>query len=120
MGMFNSIFADLLCPTMNEISKNTEIQIKWQIYRVRSLTHYRIGDILEEIENKYNNTWIRTDFICNICSKRTKGLRKVGYIRTEDQRRHIIFVKIENGKICEILLESDFKKIGLKDFTDYL
>lgn len=118
--MFNSIYADLLCPTMNEISKNTEIQIKWQDYRDRALTHYRIGDVLEEIEDKYNNTWIRTDFICDVCSKHTKGLRGVEYIRTEDQRRHHIFVKIENGKICEILLEGDFSKIGVKDFVDYL
>jgi hypothetical protein len=29
MGMFNSIYADILCPVENRISKNTEIQIKW-------------------------------------------------------------------------------------------
>ncbi len=42
------------------------------------------------------------------------------YIRSEDQSRHVIFVKIEKSKICEILLEAEFNKIGVKDFVDYL
>ncbi len=120
MGMFNSIYADLLCPIKKELSKDTEIQIKWQDYRVRALTHYRIGDVLEEIEDEYDNTWIRTDFICNVCSKHTKGWKGMEYIKTDDQSRHKIFVKIEDGKICEILSEEDFSKIGVKDFVDYL
>lgn len=120
MGMFNSIYADLLCPIRGEISKHTEIQIKWQHRRVRALTHYRVGDILEEIDDKYNNTWIRTDYICRVCSKHTKGLRGMDYIKTEDQKRHIIFVRIENGKICRILSEGDFNEMGLTDYVDYL
>ncbi|ODS31809.1 MAG: hypothetical protein SCARUB_03057 [Candidatus Scalindua rubra] len=120
MGMFNSIYADLLCPTMKKLSKDTEIQIKWQDYRVRTLTHYRRGDVLEEIEDEYDNTWIRTGFICNVCSKHTKGWKGMEYIKNEDQSRHKIFVKIEDGKICEIFSEEDFSKIGVKDFVDYL
>lgn len=120
MGMFNSIYADLLCPIKKELSKNTEIQIKWQDYHVRALTPYRIGDVLEEIEDEYDNTWIRTDFICNVCSKHTKGWKGMEYIKTEDQSRHNIFVKIENGKICKILPEEDFSKIGVNNFVDYL
>ncbi|MGR3317656.1 MAG: hypothetical protein ACUZ8O_04180 [Candidatus Anammoxibacter sp.] len=42
------------------------------------------------------------------------------YIKTEDQSRHHIFVRIENSKICEILSEEDFCKTGVKDFIDYL
>lgn len=120
MGMFNSIYADLLCPTKKKFSKNTEIQIKWQDYQVRALTHYKIGDFLEEIEDEYNNTWIRTDFICDVCSKHTKGWKGMEYIKTEDQSRHNIFVKIENSKICEIISEEDFNKIGVNVFVDYL
>ena len=120
MGMFNSIYADILCPTKKELSKNTQIQIKWQDYRVRALTHYRMGDVLEEIEDEYNNTWIRTDFICDVCSKHTKGWKGMEYIKTEAQISHTIFVKIESGKICEILAEEDFYKIGVNNFVDYL
>ena len=42
------------------------------------------------------------------------------YIKTEDQTRHIIFIRIENSKIREILSEEEFEEIGVKDFVDYL
>ena len=120
MGLFNSIFADLYCSTKKGVSKNTEIQIKWQYPEVRGISSYRIGDVLEEIEDEYNNTWIRTDFICNVCSKFTKGRKGMEYIKTDDQSRHNIFVRIENSKIVEILSEEEFNKIGVKTFVDYL
>ena len=120
MGLFNSIFADLYCPTKRGVNKNTEIQIKWQYPKVRGINSYRVGDVLEEIEDEYNDTWIRTDFICNLCSKFTKGWKGIEYIKSEDQSRHNIFVRIENSKICEILSEEEFNKIGEKDFVDYL
>ena len=120
MGLFNSIFSDLYCPTKGGVSKDTEIQIKWQDQRVRGINSYRAGDVLEEIEDEYNNTWIRTDFICNVCSKFTIGWKGMKYIKSEDQIRHTVFVKIEKSKICEILSEEEFNKIGVKDFVDYL
>ena len=73
MGMFNSIYADVLCSVKNKINKNTEIQIKWQEYQARALTHYHLGDVFEDIEDEFNNTWIRTDYICDACSKHTQG-----------------------------------------------
>lgn len=36
MGMFNSIYADLLCPDKQEIGKDTEIQINMTIGSVRT------------------------------------------------------------------------------------
>ena len=56
MGLFNSICADLYCPTTGRISHNTEIQIKWQDPKVRGMNSYRVGDILEAIEDEYNDT----------------------------------------------------------------
>ncbi len=53
--MFHSIYADLLCFDKNEISKDTEIQIKWQKYEARTLAVYHLGDTLEDIEEEYNN-----------------------------------------------------------------
>ncbi len=50
----------------------------------------------------------------------TKGWKGIEYIKADDQSRHKIFVKIENGKICEILSEEDFSETGVKDFVDYL
>lgn len=120
MGLFNSIVADLYCPTKERTSESTEIQIKWQDQKIRGMYSYHIGDILEEIDNEYNDTWIRTDFICNICSKFTKGWKGTEYIKTEDQSRHVIFVRIENSKICEILSEKEFSEIEVKNFIDYL
>jgi hypothetical protein len=42
------------------------------------------------------------------------------YIRTEDQSRHIIFVRIEDSKVCELISEKEFSARGVKDFVDYL
>ncbi len=119
MGLFNSIFADLYCPKTGRMSMNTEIQIKWQDPRVRGASSYHVGDILEEVEDEYNNTWIRTDFICNVCSRFTRGWKGIEYIKSDDQSRHVIFVRLESGKICEILSEEDFYKIGVRTFVDY-
>jgi hypothetical protein len=118
MGMFNSIYADILCSVKKEICKNTEIQIKWQKYEARALTHYHLGDVLEDIEDEYNNVWIRTDYICEACSKHTKG-REWSYIKAEDQQRHFVFVNIKQGQIAEILTEEEALKAAVKDFVIY-
>jgi hypothetical protein len=74
MGMFNSIFADLVCPVTKATGKHVEIQIKWQHHHALCLTAYELGDALEKLDEMYNNTWIRTDYICPCCSKTTKGI----------------------------------------------
>ncbi len=119
MGMFNSIFADLRCPTKQEVGSAAEIQIKWQVPPARELAVYRLGDVLEDIEAEYDNTWIRTDYICNVCSKHTAGKNGITFIRTEDQQRHFVFVHIDQGKVCEILSEQEFEKTGVADFVHY-
>src|SRR5438045_2849885 len=118
MGMFNSIYADLLCPLKKKNGKNTEIQIKWQEYSARVLAHYRVGDILENIEKEYDNAWIRTDYICEVCSKHTQG-REWAYIKTEYQERHFVFVNVQKGQLKEILTEEEFLKRRIKDFVKY-
>ena len=119
MGMFNMIFADLMCPVKQEIAQNSEIQIKWQERQFRQIVVYHAGDTLEGIENEYDNTWVRTDYICNVCSKKTVGRNKMEYIKTMDQSRHPVFVRIEKGKICRIISEAEFNKTGASDFVDY-
>ncbi len=117
--MFNSIFTGLLCPVEKKVSKDTEIQIKWQTREARVLSVYHLGDVLDDIEHEYNNAWIRTDYICNVCSKYTAGRDGVRYIRTDDQRRHYVFVRIDDGKICKILTEEEFKELGVDQFVNY-
>lgn len=120
MGMFNSIYADLLCPDKNKISKNTEIQIKWQKYEARVLAVYHLGDTLEDIEEEYNNNWVRTDYICNVCSKHTTSRDGTTYIKTEDQKWHFVFIKIDKGRIANIVPENEFSKQGVNTYiTDY-
>jgi hypothetical protein len=118
MGMFNSIYADLLCPEQQEISRDTEIQIKWQHPRSRTLNVYHQGDILEDLEDEYNNTWIRTDYICHVCSRHTTGHHGIAYIKVEDQQRHHVFIRIENAMICEILTEEEFLQKGITTFVE--
>ena len=119
MGMFNSIFADLRCPAQQEVGTDTEIQIKWQAPQARVLAVYHLGDLLEDIEPEYDNAWIRTDYICRVCSKHTTGRNGIRYIKTDDQRRHPVFVRIDRGKICEIFTEEEFEKTGVTDFVEY-
>ena len=118
MGMFNSIYADLTCPAAGEMSKNTEIQIKWQDRGALTLAVYRRGDTLPDLLSEYDNTWVRTDYICRACSPKTIAHDKTGYIRTNDQQWHIVFVHIEDERIHQILTELEFGAMGVNDFLD--
>ena len=79
----------------------------------------RAGRKSEEIEEEYDNTWIRTDYICKVCSKYTRGYDGTPYIKATDQKQHPVFVQIENGRIRDILGEETFEKQGMKSFVDY-
>lgn len=120
MGMFNSIHADLVCPVKGEIGRDTEIQIKWQKPNVRLLTVYRLGDLLEDLEGEFNNHWIRTEYICEVCSKRTIGYGGKPFIDSDDAKWHRVFVKVKDGRIAEMLGEKEFKKLRITDFVDDL
>lgn len=84
-----------MCPKIKKISENTEIQIKWQGQEYRLLNIYHLGDTLEGLLAEYNNTWIRTDYICNVCSKHTLGCFGP-LIKVENQKRHYVFIRIKN------------------------
>ncbi len=113
MGMFNSILADLPCPTLGKTASG-EIQIKWQSPEKRASEGFRVGDKLDGILPEYNNAWVKTDFVCQLCSRQTQGVRGSSFIKVMDQQRHIVFVRIEDGTIVEILSDDDFqdKKIS--------
>ena len=116
--MFNSIYADILCPDRNMISENSEIQIKCQIREARILNHYHQGDYLEDLEDEFNNNWIRTDYICEACSKFTP-YKNGTFIKVEDQQRHLVFINVRQGRIEQILTAEEFQKIGVKKFVIY-
>lgn len=116
--MFNSIYIDLQCPAKKEISKNTEIQIKWQKREARVLDVYHVGDFLEDIEEEWNDNWIRTDYICKACSKQSR-YKDGFFIKVENQERHFVFVNIQQGWIKEILTENEFKRLGIDRFIEY-
>ena len=118
MGMFNSIYADILCPIKNTISKNTEMQIKWQKKEARILEHYHLGDYLEDLEEEFNNNWIRTEYICEACSKHTPYKEWI-FIKTEDQKWQFVFVNVQQGRIEQILTAEEFRKIDVKNFVIY-
>ena len=115
--MFNIIVADILCHKTGTLSKDTEIQIKWQDRDARVLDVYRTGDALPNLISKYNK-WVRTDYICNACSLKTTGYDGTPYIRTDDQRWHLAFVEIRSSRVCRILSESEFQELGVTNFTD--
>jgi hypothetical protein len=115
MGMFDIINAKLECLEKKEINER-EIQIKWRDFRL--LEHFKTGDKIEELWLQYNNTWIRANYLCDSCSKKTKG-KNFDYIKTEDQKWHYCFVKIENKKIASVLAEKEFLKLGIENYIRY-
>lgn len=120
MGMFNSILVDLRCPATQEVARDAEIQIKWQARAARALSVYHPGDVLVEIDAEYDNTWIRTDYVCPVCSRHRTGKEGFSYITTEDQQRHPVFVRIDQGRIGKVLTEDEFHKLGVADFVNDL
>jgi hypothetical protein len=66
MGLFNSIIVDLTCPVTDEVSKDNEIQIKWQSVDTRGLQTYRLGDTLDNgkcpVETN-ENSWNERRFL---------------------------------------------------------
>ena len=96
--------------------RHQEIQIKWREFR--SLEHFKIGSSIDEIWPEYDNNWVRADYVCNTCSKKTNG--EYGpFIKTDDQKRHYCFVKIENSRIKSVLNEKDFAKLGIEKYVIY-
>lgn len=116
--MFNTIVADLPCCETDAVSNDTQIQIKWQDRDARILDVYREGDLLQDLLSEYDNTWVRTDYICNACSPKTTGHGGTSFIRSDDQRRHITFVEIRGGQLRQVLSEFEFQELGVTDFKD--
>ena len=90
MGMFNSIIADLPCVQRNETASG-EIQIKWQLPEKRSGDAYYLGDTLDGIMPEYDNVWIKTDFVCEVCSARTKAHDGTSFIKVMDQQWGVLW-----------------------------
>lgn len=118
MGMFNSILADLACPVTRAVTPNAEIQIKWQEPVARALQVYHVGDLIEHLDPRYDNTWVKTDYVCGSCSRKTVCRDGLGFICAEDQRWHRVFVEVCGGRIGRILTESDFHALGDAAFVD--
>ncbi len=80
MGLFNSIIADLPCIHRNE-TESGEIQIKWQVPDKRTGDAFYLGDTLDGIMPEYDNVWIKKDFVCEVCSTRTKARNGTSFIK---------------------------------------
>lgn len=108
MGMFNTIYTDIRCPVTNKMSDKTGIQIKCQQSEARQLNVYHVNDSIEDLSEGFNNTWIKTDYICNACSTSSVKNDKLRHIKTEDQKRHFVFIRVEDSIIKEIMTEKEF------------
>ena len=119
MGMFNTIFAEIACPQgKGEKTTTQSIQIKWQVPEARCLDGYRIGDALPQLMPGFDDTWIKTDYICQSCSAKTVGKRGREYIRTMDQQWHVAFVEVRAGRLCRILSELEVADAEVADYQD--
>lgn len=120
MGMFNTIVAPLTCPLTGRLLPRIEIQIKWQDYGVLALATYAIGDRLDDLEPSYDQTWVKTDFICDACSQHQRGGEGRAYIPTQSQVWHPVYVEVGDAVIRRVLNEAEFAAIGVTDFVNDL
>jgi hypothetical protein len=119
MGMFNTIYADSTCVVTGSALLGAEIQIKWQEREYLCLATHKVGDTLEHLEPKFNNTWVKTEFICDACSQHKPGWRGEPYIPTAGQVWHAVYVEVREGRICQILNEKEFAATGVTEFVTY-
>lgn len=119
VGLFNSIIADLPCETKAIVARG-EIQIKWQTPEKRASDVYYPGEALVGLMQAYDNVWIKTDFVCEACSPRTKARDGTSFIKVMDQQRHVIFVHIEDGRIVEIISKKEFVDRNVENFPSDL
>lgn len=117
MGMFNTIYADLTCAFTGKTLPGTPIQIKWQDHKCLWLGVYKVGDMLERLEPGFDNTWVKTEFICDACSRHETGWQGKPYIPTAGQVWHPAYVEIRESRICRVLNETEFTAIGVKKFA---
>jgi hypothetical protein len=115
MGLFDMVNADLECPVKKKTGKE-QIQIKWS--EGRSLRSYKIGDVMD-LEKVHKDLWVKEEYVCNQCSKKTKG--KYGYfIKVENHRRHDCYIHLKNNVISEILLDKKFQAKAVDpDYFDF-
>ena len=119
MGMFNTIHADLACVVTGKALPRTEIQIKWQEHKYLDLGAYNVGDTLEGLQSEFDNTWIKTEFICDACSRHEIGWKGKPFIPTAGQVWHPVYIEMREGRICRILNEAEFAATGIKEFVTY-
>jgi hypothetical protein len=119
MGMFNSIHADVTCPVTGDLLPGSEIQIKWQEHDHLWLGVYKVDDSLEGLEPRFDNTWIKPEFICDACSRHETGWEGKPYIPTAGQVWHAVYVEIREGRIRQVLNAQQFAETGVTAFATY-
>lgn len=113
MSCFDDLIVRLKCPTTGQ-EKEEYLQLFIRKSCVDAKT-YRVGSEVEL--DKVNTVWFSTDYVCNQCSKKTKG-RSGEYIRTEDQSRHNCYINMQQNKILEVITEQEFKQRDIPNCPD--
>ena len=113
MSCFDDLIVELRCPnTQKTTEEHLQLFIRESCVDAQT---YKVGSIIPL--DKHNTLWFSTDYICNQCSKKTKG--KYGdYVRTEDQSRHNVFINMQDNKILEVLTQEEFDKRGIQQCPD--
>ena len=105
--MYDSILTDIKCCNTGKVNR-AEVQINWT--NETSLRVFNIGDTIPYLHKLYDNTWVKTDYLCHLCSKKVTTSSSDGSIfsgRTEHVR-HVCYVNVVNGKILEVLSEPEY------------
>ncbi len=102
MGMFDSLYATLRCPTSG-LEQEVEIQFK---FGEPCMQEYRIGGQLDI--GPYGNLWIPEDYLCGQCT--TYKEKEEGMLGRQIEKfvTHPVYIHLEQGKFLNVVTEADF------------
>jgi hypothetical protein len=116
-SMFNEIYTDMLCDETGKLSEDSYIQAKWQKYTVLNFEVYNIGNIIPDLLPGYDNVWIKTHFLCNVCLPNiVKNKKRELLEQMPEKLWHVAFAEIRDSRLLRIISKSEFEELGEKYF----
>ncbi len=102
MGLFDSLYTVLKCPTTG-LEREVKIQFK---FGEPYMQEFRIGGQLDI--GPYGNLWIPEDYLCGQCT--TYKEKEEGMIGRQIEKwvTHPVYIHLEQGKFLEVLVGEEF------------
>jgi hypothetical protein len=113
MSLFDYIVAPLACPE-RKVTEEQHIHVEWRENTHIGILH--IGDVIEGLFPRYISGWIQTQYLCNSCSEK-RLIPQGEFIPVEGQQWHPCYVRMQDGKVLEVLAQEDFSGRKISHFV---